>query len=366
MRNGITTLTAGGFGLILTLALTRCTTGESPTASARETQPASALTSTATTPFRWHFTEEFLGSDKVAMARQYPFPGLRDIMRIVRRTGDRLEMMSYLEDEEIIDFPPSPPFGPAKCVGNPAMVNAGTEDPMFNDILILIKTAAGNLQLGKTDGMGGWNVLATFGSGLNDGRFGNPAMAFNPVRKTLEVMYREDQRIRHWSGTRNSNGTYSFTRNALIPGTGGTGTRVISALGLTAKADGRLVVVARRSEKNLRFWSTTNTAWPYAWQTGAAFGHAEESTEAPSIATLGDGTQHVLAMGRRSGTVSELLHYEIRNGVPAFLSAVSGPHHTGPIPSTGHSHPVVAALDASTLMSVTAFRAGSIVGIGMR
>ncbi|MBC8133156.1 MAG: hypothetical protein H7X95_09260 [Deltaproteobacteria bacterium] len=349
--------------LAAALTLTSCAQGEGEGVdlSGDEDTFGSALTSPA--PFNWQFTESFAGGEKVALARQFPHEGLRDVMVVVRRNGTRLEEFTYLEDEELFEATPGL-FGPTNVIGTPSIVNTGNS-AFTNNMVILVKTAAGRLELGQRSGNTGWKVLSTFGSGLATSNFGNPVMAFNPATQRLEVAYREGERIRHWNGRRNSDGTYTWV-NALISGTGGTGTKVISALGLAVSPAGKLTVVARRAEKNLRSWTTGGSTWPFTWTTGSAFGFVEESTEAPSVAIHGDSTAQVVAVGKRDGTNSELVQFEIKNNVPAFVGVIKGFDHNGPVTSTGHSHPSVAAMDASSLVVITGYKGGGIIGVGIR
>lgn len=347
--------------LAMAAALSGC--GEPVGGSGEPSGDENAIASALTAPFNWQFTESFLGTDKVALARQVPFEGLRDNMVLVRRSGTQLEQFYYLEDEELLE--PSPGFfGPNNVIGSPAMVNTGNS-ATTNSFLILVKTSAGHLELGQRNGSTGWRVLSRFGSGLATNNFGNPAMAYNPQSQRLEVVYREGSRIRHWNGRRNADGSYTWV-NALIPGTGGTGTQVISAVSVAVSPAGGLTVVARRAEKNLRFWTTSGSTWPLTWTTRSAFGAVEESTEAPSVSFHGDRTAQVVTMGKRSGSTSELLQYEISNNVASFIGVIQGFDHNGPVTATGHSHPVLAAMDANTQVVVTSYRGGSIIGVGIR
>jgi hypothetical protein len=224
-----------------------------------------------------------------------------------------------------------------------------------NRLYIAIKTttSSGRIELWRRDGTA---PVTSFGSGLNTSFYGSPAMVYNAATGKLHVIYREGYAIRHWIGTRSS-GLYSWANQGLIPGTGGSGTSVISAVGMAQGTDGRLTIVARRSEGNLRFWYTGSASAPYAWTTGPAFGYNEVGSEWPSIAANPDGTLQVLAVGRQISDTPELMHFQIKNNVPVLLSIIAGP---------GTRQPVVTTLSPDNLWMATVQGTGSILANGVR
>ncbi len=342
---------SGILGLSLAMSLSHCNL--QVTDSGRGSDPAmvgkTALAVAASSGFQWSFGETFVGTGKPALVHNVNGGFDYDQLFIVRRAGSRLESF-FLAAEGILNGPTAP-FGPTNAVGDPAVVANGADG---NQLYVAIKTTAGQVALWRITGSVA--QISAFGTGLNTSTYGSPSMAYNAQSKHLDIVYREGTRIRHWNGTRHGNGTYTWV-NALLPGTGATGTKVVSAVSLAQGADGRLTVVARRSEGDLRIWYTGGSAWPYAWSTGPAFGYPDASTEWPALCSNADGSLQVIARGAQIAGEPELMNFEIRNNVPALLSIFAGSDYT---------HPIVTSLSRNNLWLATVNNGGSILANGIR
>lgn len=349
-------IVSGMAGLTMALSLTHCTQEDpgalSPGADgqAMAGKPALSVAAANATPYFWSFNETFPGTNKPALVHNVNGGLDYDQLYMVRRSGSRLE--SFFLAAEQIFHGPSAPFGPTNAFGDPAIAVNGADG---NNLYIAIRTttSSGRIELWRP---GRTTPVTFFGSGLNNSFYGSPAMVYNTVTGRLHVVYREGTAIRHWIGTRSS-GVYSWANQGLIPGTGGTGTSVISAVSMAQGTDGRLTIVARRSEGNLRFWYTGTSSAPFTWTTGPAFGYNEVNTEWPSITADADGTLQVLAVGRQISDTPELMHFEIKNNVPVLLSIIAGP---------GNRQPVVTALSPGNLWMAVAQGAGSRLANGVR
>lgn len=332
----------GAAAMALALTMTHCTTEDSaPVSAGKGEEMVGKVSFQIGTPFTWRFSREMvIGAEKVSVVKQPTFENFRNELYIVRRSGNRLQDMYYYEDEDFLDLP-NPAFGPTNVNGTPSVAIA-LSGPDSLAKFYAYKTTTGKIDIWKGQTTG--RVVASLTPGSTD--FGNPALVFNTVTRKLELAHREGTRIRHWTLTRASSTSYT-SQSSLIPGTGGTGTSVISALGFTQNTNGRLVVAARIQDRpgfgRLRHWGTSGATQPFTWTTGNIFGNEDASTEAPSLAPSGEGSVIAVARVRIISDTPELAQYEINNNVATQRS----------IFTPNRSQPVIARMETNSLYLFT-------------